>query len=181
VQKVRAFLLGVREFRRDLTTHFGEDLIEVYDRGREFAHKVTLRYWDEDYHRFAHQITVRENQPAPEDDRTDWCDRCNRVTTYAGERCTVCGREWGNDESPDLTEFIAAVRGWVIVEGGLVVDTSEGIDVFDLDVLHDDFPDHLAKSEVEDTLDRLHQSPAFVTSPALQQAARQCEKWLERY
>jgi len=126
VQKVRAFLLGVREFRRDLTTHFGEDLIEVYDRGREFAHKVTLRRWDDTY-------------AAPQE------------------------------------------AAWVIVEGGLVVDTSKGIDVFDLDVLHDDFPDHLTKSEVEDTLDRLHQSPAFVTSPALQQAARQCEKWLERY
>lgn len=38
----KAFSLGVREFRSDLTTNPGEDLIEAYDTGREFAHVVTL-------------------------------------------------------------------------------------------------------------------------------------------
>lgn len=43
---VRAFFLGVREFRQDLTTNPGEDLIECYDRGRELAHRLTLRVFD---------------------------------------------------------------------------------------------------------------------------------------
>jgi len=27
----------------------------------------------------------------------DYCSRCERVTAYNGETCTVCGREWGED------------------------------------------------------------------------------------
>jgi hypothetical protein len=44
---IKAFLLGLREFRRSFTTHFDYPLIETYDRGRDLAHKVTLRYWDD--------------------------------------------------------------------------------------------------------------------------------------
>ena len=40
------FLLGMREFRLDCTTHFGEMEIETYDAGREWAHRLTLRLWD---------------------------------------------------------------------------------------------------------------------------------------
>ena len=43
---IRAFLLGLFEFRRDLTTHFDPPLIDVYDYGRELAHRLTLRRWD---------------------------------------------------------------------------------------------------------------------------------------
>lgn len=46
MKRLRAFLLGVLEFRQDITTHFGGDLIETYDRGRELAHKMTLRHWE---------------------------------------------------------------------------------------------------------------------------------------
>lgn len=28
-------------------------------------------------------------------DDCDWCARCGAVTLYDGERCTVCGRKWG--------------------------------------------------------------------------------------
>ena len=45
--RLRAFLLGVREFRSDLTTHFDYPLIEDYDRGREWAHRLTFRRWDQ--------------------------------------------------------------------------------------------------------------------------------------
>ena len=46
-RNVLLFLMGVTEFRSSFTTHFeGEDL-ETYDHGREFAHIVTLRRWDE--------------------------------------------------------------------------------------------------------------------------------------
>jgi hypothetical protein len=47
--KIKAFLLGVREFRSDFTTAFGpdeDDLMLAYDWGREWAHRLTFRYWD---------------------------------------------------------------------------------------------------------------------------------------
>ena len=47
MQKVRAFMLGMYEFRRDLTTHFDTDyMLEIYDRGRDLAHRITLRKYD---------------------------------------------------------------------------------------------------------------------------------------
>ncbi len=48
IARVRAFLLGVREFRTDFTTHFeDEGLLEVYDLGREMAHRATFRRFDQ--------------------------------------------------------------------------------------------------------------------------------------
>jgi hypothetical protein len=44
--KLRAFLLGMWEFRSDMTTHFEYPLIDTYDWGREWAHRLTLRYWE---------------------------------------------------------------------------------------------------------------------------------------
>lgn len=45
---VLAFLLGVREFRLSFTTAYDDpDLGAAYDRGREFAHKITLRQFEE--------------------------------------------------------------------------------------------------------------------------------------
>jgi hypothetical protein len=44
--RLRAFILGIREFRLGITTHFDDDLIETYDRGRELAHRITFRRWD---------------------------------------------------------------------------------------------------------------------------------------
>lgn len=47
-KKIRAFVLGVREFRLGSTTHFEDyDLLCTYDRGRDLAHRVTLRHWDD--------------------------------------------------------------------------------------------------------------------------------------
>ena len=43
---LRAFLLGMWEFRSDFTTNPGDDLIEAYDLGREWAHRLTLRRFD---------------------------------------------------------------------------------------------------------------------------------------
>ncbi len=44
---VRAFLLGVWEFRLSFTTCYEDlGLESAYDKGREFAHKVTFRYFD---------------------------------------------------------------------------------------------------------------------------------------
>lgn len=45
-REVRAFVLGVREFRLMSTTNPGDDLIEVYDLGRELAHAATLRRFE---------------------------------------------------------------------------------------------------------------------------------------
>jgi len=50
---VRAFLLGIYEFRRDCTTSFvgqpdEQSKYNWYDRGRELAHKVTRRRYDYD-------------------------------------------------------------------------------------------------------------------------------------
>lgn len=44
--RLRAFVLGMREFRLSLTTHFDHPLIESYDRGREWAHRLTLRRFE---------------------------------------------------------------------------------------------------------------------------------------
>lgn len=42
---LKSFLLGVIEFRSDLTTNCGNHEA-VYDRGRDMAHRLTLRRWD---------------------------------------------------------------------------------------------------------------------------------------
>lgn len=44
---VHAFCLGVWEFRRGVTTSFDGALIEYYDRGREMAHLLTLRRFEQ--------------------------------------------------------------------------------------------------------------------------------------
>jgi len=41
---MKIFLHGMYEFRSDFTSHF--DDMELYDRGREFAHKITFRLFD---------------------------------------------------------------------------------------------------------------------------------------
>ena len=47
MNKVKAFLQGVWEFRLSFTTHYAEhDLARAYDQGRELAHKLTLRKFD---------------------------------------------------------------------------------------------------------------------------------------
>ena len=44
--KIRIFLLGMREFRLGMTTHYDYPQIETYDAGRELAHRITLRRYD---------------------------------------------------------------------------------------------------------------------------------------
>lgn len=47
MQAIKAFLLGMYEFRTDFTTHFEDyGLLEWYDRGRDLAHRLTFRYFD---------------------------------------------------------------------------------------------------------------------------------------
>lgn len=46
IKYLKAFALGVVEFRSDLTTHMTPSLINTYDYGRELAHRVTFRHWD---------------------------------------------------------------------------------------------------------------------------------------
>jgi hypothetical protein len=48
MRKVKIFLLGVWEFRRNVTTSFDDKEINVYDRGREFAHRITFRFFEDD-------------------------------------------------------------------------------------------------------------------------------------
>lgn len=44
---IRAFILGMYEFRRNMTTHFSTNReYAAYDRARDFAHRVTGRRWD---------------------------------------------------------------------------------------------------------------------------------------
>jgi len=46
--KFRAFVLGMREFRLSSTTHFEDyNLAEAYDKGRDFAHRITLRRFEQ--------------------------------------------------------------------------------------------------------------------------------------
>jgi hypothetical protein len=44
--RIYAFLLGVVEFRQTITTHFDHPLINDYDWGREWAHRLTLRAFE---------------------------------------------------------------------------------------------------------------------------------------
>ena len=53
MSKLLAFLNGMREFRSDFTTNYdhvetdeGDALQEAYDLGREWAHRLTLRRYD---------------------------------------------------------------------------------------------------------------------------------------
>jgi hypothetical protein len=47
--RIRAFILGVAEFRLSATTSFDDySLLCTYDAGREFAHRVTLRRFEEE-------------------------------------------------------------------------------------------------------------------------------------
>ncbi len=31
------------------------------------------------------------------DSDRDWCPKCEQCVVYAGEKCTSCGYEWGDD------------------------------------------------------------------------------------
>ena len=46
MKQIKAFLLGMKEFRMDMTTHFDEPLIYSYDWGREIMHRLTFRFFD---------------------------------------------------------------------------------------------------------------------------------------
>ena len=46
--KLRAFLNGMLEFRTSWTTNYPDDaLMETYDRGRDLAHRLTFRRYEE--------------------------------------------------------------------------------------------------------------------------------------
>jgi hypothetical protein len=46
--KLAAFLRGVREFRSSVTTHYDDyDLLLAYDWGREWAHRLTFRLFED--------------------------------------------------------------------------------------------------------------------------------------
>lgn len=45
---IKAFLLGIQEFRLSFTMSYDDDALTVaYDRGREFAHVVTFRKFEQ--------------------------------------------------------------------------------------------------------------------------------------
>ena len=47
MKSILAFTKGVREFRSAFTTHYDDAaLLEAYDLGREWAHRLTLRHYD---------------------------------------------------------------------------------------------------------------------------------------
>lgn len=47
MRRLRAFFLGMIEFRTEFTTYFGDyDLIEAYDSGRDLAHRLTFRRFE---------------------------------------------------------------------------------------------------------------------------------------
>lgn len=48
MKKMQAFFLGMTEFRLSLTTHYeDDDLLEAYDCGRELAHRMTMRFFEQ--------------------------------------------------------------------------------------------------------------------------------------
>ena len=47
MKTIKAFLLGMAEFRLSFTTHIEDwHLQTAYDKGREFAHRLTFRRYD---------------------------------------------------------------------------------------------------------------------------------------
>jgi hypothetical protein len=48
MSKIYAFIKGIIEFRSSVTTGYDDyDLTLSYDQGRDFAHKLTFRKYDE--------------------------------------------------------------------------------------------------------------------------------------
>jgi len=48
MKTIKAFIQGVIEFRCSFTTYYGDYAIDrAYDYGREFAHKITARRFEE--------------------------------------------------------------------------------------------------------------------------------------
>lgn len=43
---IKAFWLGLTEFKSNSTTHYDGTLIEIYDAGRELAHVLTFRHYE---------------------------------------------------------------------------------------------------------------------------------------
>lgn len=44
---IKAYCNGLREFRSAVTTHYDDlGLSDAYDAGRDRAHALTLRHWD---------------------------------------------------------------------------------------------------------------------------------------
>jgi hypothetical protein len=47
MKKLKAFIQGIKEFRHSFTPHFNDwQLSKAYDQGREIAHKLTLRHFE---------------------------------------------------------------------------------------------------------------------------------------
>lgn len=46
MRTLRILALAAKEFRSDVTTHFDYPEIETYDKGREWAHRLTLRLFE---------------------------------------------------------------------------------------------------------------------------------------
>jgi len=47
MKHIKAFLLGMVEFRSSWTSSYESPLIDTYDTGRDLAHRLTLRRWDD--------------------------------------------------------------------------------------------------------------------------------------
>lgn len=47
MKHIKAFALGVREFRSSWTTHYEGSLANAYDWGREIAHRATFRHFEQ--------------------------------------------------------------------------------------------------------------------------------------
>ena len=46
IDRLRVYVMGMREYRESITTNPGEELIEFYDRGRDRAHALTMQRYD---------------------------------------------------------------------------------------------------------------------------------------
>ena len=48
MKKMNAFIQGIAEFRQAFTPHFDDwQLSKAYEKGREIAHKFTLRHFED--------------------------------------------------------------------------------------------------------------------------------------
>jgi hypothetical protein len=50
MKKIKAFVLGMIEFRSSFTTNYNDqDLLSFYDKGRNLMHRLTLRIYDDTF------------------------------------------------------------------------------------------------------------------------------------
>jgi hypothetical protein len=47
MKNIKVFILGMLEFNQSVTSNVPDNMMEIYEYGRDFMHRLTLRKFDE--------------------------------------------------------------------------------------------------------------------------------------